>query len=130
MSLSPPRQSLQPPSWKTWTRARTHTHLPQDLSALKFILACVEQDLAELHWLITAWWRGEAGQLVCQLQAQVCVHGTVRGLLHSILKHQGDGVAQHVCSGDDLQQLLQEALKLLGRQLVQNTLDSTQGLRV
>jgi len=62
------------------------------------------------------------------IAAPTCIHGAVCGLLHRILKHQGDGVAQHVGSGDDLQQLLQQALKLLGRQLVQDTLDGTQRL--
>lgn len=109
-------------------QCKRSTHHAQRLRALKLVLARVQQDLAECHGLVAACRGGELGQLLGQLHAQVCIHRAVRGLLHSVLKHQRDGVAQHVGGGDDLQQLLQQTLKLLWRQLVQDALDGAQGL--
>jgi len=55
------------------THIRLYAHLTQVLRALKLVLASVEQDLAEGHRLVSAGRRREAGQLIGQLQAQVCV---------------------------------------------------------
>ena len=100
------------------------------LSTLKLVLARIEQDLDESDWLIPAQrWR-EGWQLLAELQAQVGVHRAVRWLLHGVLKHNGNGRAEDVGGRDDPEQLLQQAVELLGRQLVQDALDLTQGLLI
>jgi len=72
---------------------------------------------------------GRPGARLGQAVAELRVHGHEGRLRDRVLEHEPDGRVQHLRVGHVAHQLLQQPLKLLRRQLVQDALDRLDRLR-
>ena len=72
---------------------------------------------------------GSASTYLGQAITEICIHGNKCGLCHCTLKDQRDGGVEDLSGGHHIHQLLKQALKLFGGQLVQCALDSLDSLQ-